>query len=100
MQFPGIVSREQPRTRSFLVRPAAREQRREGERVLVIKTVGGSEIRIPLHDVASIVEIEPESGQEREIPPHPYLHREGVNRCSACWQPRTHKSHTDQAVHS
>ena len=68
--------------------------------MLIIKTVGGSEIRIPLHDVESIVEIEPESGEEREIPPHPYIHREGVNRCAACWQLRTHPAHTDQAVHS
>jgi len=68
--------------------------------VLVIKTVGGSEIRIPLHDVESIHEIEPASGQVRQVPPHAYIHREGVNRCAACWQPRTHESHTDQAVHS
>jgi hypothetical protein len=68
--------------------------------VLVIKTVGGTEIRIPLRDVDSISEIEPESGNERDVPPHPYVHREGVNRCAACWRPRTHTSHTDHAVHS
>ena len=51
--------------------------------MLVIKTVGGSEIRIPLHDVASIVEIEPEGrGQQREVPPHPYLRR-GTGRSRA-----------------
>ena len=68
--------------------------------MLVIKTVGGTEIRIPLSEVDSLTEIEPESGQEREVPPHPYIHREGVNRCAACWRPRTDRSHTDQAVHS
>ena len=71
-----------------------------GDDVLVIKTVSGVEIRIPLNEVDSITEIEPTSGDEREVPPHPYIHREGVNRCAACWQPRTHRSHTDQAVHS
>ncbi len=68
--------------------------------MLVIKTVGGTEIRIPLSEVDSVTEIEAESGQEREVPPHPYIHREGVNRCAACWRPRTDRSHTDQAVHS
>ena len=68
--------------------------------MLVIKTVGGAEIRIPLSEVHSITEIEPKSGEERDVPPHPYIHREGVNRCAACWQLRSHRSHTDQAVHS
>jgi hypothetical protein len=68
--------------------------------VLIIKTTSGAEIRIPLDDIESIAEVEPTSGEEREVPPHPYVHREGVNRCAACWRPRTHKSHTDQAVHS
>ena len=68
--------------------------------MLIIKTVGGAEIRIPLNELDSIVEIEPESGKARVVPPHPYLHREGVNRCAACWRPRAHESHTDQAVHS
>lgn len=68
--------------------------------MLIIKTVSGAEIRIPLDDIASIIEIEPDSGTEREPPPHAYLHREGANRCAACWRPRTHPSHTDQAVHS
>jgi hypothetical protein len=72
----------------------------EEDAVLVIKTVGGAEIRIPLAEVESITEIEPTTGDEREPPPHPYLHREGVNRCAACWRPRTHRSHTDQAVRS
>jgi hypothetical protein len=68
--------------------------------VLVIRTVGGTEIRIPLEQLESISEIEPASGAERDVPPHAYMHREGVNRCAACWRPRTHPSHTDQAVHS
>jgi hypothetical protein len=68
--------------------------------VLVIKTASGTEIRIPLREVESIVEVEPESGDERAVPAHPYVHREGVNRCAACWRPRTHASHTDQAVHT
>ncbi len=67
--------------------------------MLVIKTVSGVEFRIPLDEVESITEIEPTSGEPREVPPHPYLHREGVNRCAACWLPRTHPAHTDQAVH-
>ena len=68
--------------------------------MLVIKTVSGTEIRIPLAEIETITEIEPKTGDEREPPPHPYLHREGVNRCAACLRPRTHPSHTDQAVHS
>jgi hypothetical protein len=67
--------------------------------MLCIKTRTGGEIRIPLSDIESISEIEPVSGTVREPPPHPYLHREGVNRCAACWRPRTDQSHTDQAVH-
>ncbi len=67
--------------------------------MLVIKTVNGVEIRIPIAEVESVVEIEPTSGAERAVPPHPYIHREGVNRCAACWMPRTHPSHTDAAVH-
>jgi hypothetical protein len=67
--------------------------------VLVIKTVSGAEIHIPLQDLESITEIEPVSGEERDVPPHPYLHREGVNRCAACWRPRIDRSHTDQAIH-
>ena len=67
---------------------------------LVIKTVSGAEIRIPLVELESITEIEPSTGNEREPPPHAYIHREGVNRCAACLRPRTHRSHTDQAVHS
>jgi hypothetical protein len=67
--------------------------------MLVIKTTGGSEIRIPISDIESISEIEPSTGQQRNTPPHAYLHREGVNRCAACWRPRTDPAHTDQAVH-
>jgi hypothetical protein len=67
--------------------------------MMLIRTVSGSEIRIPLDDIETIVEVEPASGEEREPPPHPYLHREGVNKCAACWRPRTDPSHTQQAVH-
>jgi hypothetical protein len=38
--------------------------------VLVIKTVSGAEIRIPLAELESITEIEPTTGEEREPPPH------------------------------
>jgi hypothetical protein len=67
--------------------------------MLVIRTVDGTEIRIPLDQVDSITEVDEGSGQERQTPSHPYLHREGVNRCAACWQPRIHPSHSDTAVH-
>jgi hypothetical protein len=67
--------------------------------LLIIRTVNGVELRIPLDQVESITEVEPVSGSEREPPPHPYLHREGSHTCAACWRPRTHPSHTDQAVH-
>jgi hypothetical protein len=66
--------------------------------MLIIRTATGTEIRIPLSDLESIREIDAGTGVEREPPPHAYLHREGVNRCAACWRPRTHTSHTDQAV--
>jgi hypothetical protein len=67
--------------------------------MMVIRTVHGVEIRVPVADIESITESDPTSGAVREPPPHPYLHREGVNRCAACWRPRTDPSHTDQAVH-
>ena len=67
--------------------------------MLVIRTKNGLEIRVPIHELESITEVEPASGTERPVPPHPYIHREGVNRCLACWRERTHPSHTDQAVH-
>ncbi len=66
--------------------------------MLVIRTVNG-EIRVPIDQIVSITDVEPGSGSERSTPPHPYLHREGVNRCMACWKPRTHPSHTVTAVH-
>ena len=44
----------------------------------VIRLVSGVEIRLPLDQIESITDIEPVSGSERPIPPHPYLHREGV----------------------
>jgi hypothetical protein len=67
--------------------------------MLVIRTVNGIEIRVPVDQLDSITEVEPRSGSERPTPPHPYLHREGVNRCAACWKDRAHPSHTDTAVH-
>ena len=67
--------------------------------MLIIKTRSGVELRVPIAEIENITEIEPASGTERRPPPHPYLHREGVNRCAACWRPRTDASHTDQAVH-
>jgi len=65
----------------------------------VIRTKSGVELRIPIDDVDTVTEIEPISGNERAVVPHPYLHREGVNRCAACWQDRLHPSHTDVGVH-
>jgi hypothetical protein len=64
----------------------------------IIRTVSGIEIRLPIEEIASITDIEPASGSERPIPPHPYLHREGVKNCAACWKERSHPSHTDVAV--
>ena len=66
----------------------------------VIRLVSGVEIRLPLDQIESITDIEPVSGSERPIPPHPYLHREGVRRCAACWKEPTHPSHTETAVRS
>ncbi len=66
--------------------------------MLVIKTVSGGEIRIPLDEIESMTEIDRASGTEREPPPHPYLHRDGGNRCAACWRPRAHPAHTEGAV--
>ena len=68
--------------------------------MLIIRTLSGTEIRIPLTDIETITEIEPTTGAERDLPAHPYVHREGVNRCGACWRPRAHSSHTEQAVRS
>jgi hypothetical protein len=68
--------------------------------VLVIRTTAGVEIRIPLDQVESLSEVEPATSKERPPPPHPYLHREGINRCAACWRERSHPSHTDMDVHS
>ena len=66
----------------------------------VIRLVSGVEIRVPLDQIESITDFEPTSGAERPIPPHPYLHREGVGRCAACWKERAHPSHTETAVRS
>jgi hypothetical protein len=68
--------------------------------MLVIRTVSGVEIRVPLDQVDRLYEVEASSGSERSMVPHPYLHREGVNRCAACLRPRTDPSHTDTAIHS
>ena len=68
--------------------------------MLLIRTKSGTEVRIPVADLDSITEIEPSTGAERPVAAHPYLHREGVNRCAACWQDRLHPAHTDTAVHS
>jgi hypothetical protein len=67
--------------------------------MFVIRTKNGMEIRIPLDQVESITEFDPTSEKERVVPPHAYLHREGVNRCMACWKERSHPSHSDPAVH-
>ena len=67
--------------------------------MLVIRTKSGAEFRVPIADLVAITEIEPLSGEVRAVPAHPYLHREGVNRCAACWQDRLHSSHVDVAVH-
>jgi hypothetical protein len=66
--------------------------------MIVITTKQGAEIRIPLDDLESITEIEPATGSERIVPSHPYLHREGVNKCAACWRPRTHPAHSETAI--
>jgi len=62
--------------------------------MLMIRTKRGIEIRVPLDEIESIAEIEVDTGAERPIPPHPFLHREGTKRCVACWQDRLHPSHT------
>ena len=66
---------------------------------LVIRTKDGAEVRIPLRQIESIREIEAATEVECTLPPHPYLHREGIHRCAACWRERTHPSHTDRTVH-
>jgi hypothetical protein len=64
----------------------------------VVRLVNGVEIRIPLDQIESIMDVEPVSGEERPIPPHPYIHREGVKECAACWKEAAHPSHTETAV--
>ena len=66
----------------------------------VIRLVNGVEIRLPLDQIESITDVEPVSGVERPHRPHPYLHREGVGRCAACWKEQSHPSHTETAVRS
>lgn len=68
--------------------------------MIVIRTKSGTEIRVPLVDLESITEVEPTTGDARPVPRHPYLHREGVNRCAACWQDRLHPSHTGTDAHA
>jgi hypothetical protein len=74
---------------------------RRGRRtnVLVIRTKSGIEVRVPLDEIDTVVELEGSSGSEKPVPPHAYVHREGVNRCLACWKERSHPAHTDVAVH-
>ena len=64
----------------------------------VIRLVNGVELRLPLDQIESITDVEPESGVERHIDPHPYIHRDGVDRCAACWKEQSHPSHTETAV--
>ena len=61
--------------------------------MLIIKTADGTEIRIPVSDIAEVREVEPATGLDRPVAPHPYLHREGVQRCAACWRPPLDPSH-------
>jgi hypothetical protein len=70
-----------------------------GAVMLVIRTKSGIEVRVPLDEIDTIFELEPTSGSEKPVAPHPYLHREGVNRCVACWKERSHPAHIDVAVH-
>lgn len=62
--------------------------------MLILRTKTGVELRLPVDDVESITEVEPTTGESRPVRHHPYLHREGVNRCAACWQSRLHPAHT------
>jgi len=62
--------------------------------VLMIRTKSGTEIKIPVDEIESITEVERSSGEEKPVAPHPYLHREGANRCAACWRDRLDPSHT------
>jgi hypothetical protein len=48
--------------------------------MLVIRTVSGVEMRVPIDQLDSITQVEPGSGSERPTPRHPYLHREGAAR--------------------
>ena len=61
--------------------------------MLILRTKTGTEVRVPVQDVESITEVEPLTGESRPVPPHPYLHREGVKRCAACWQDPQHPAH-------
>ena len=64
--------------------------------MLIITTKSGTEIRLPVADIAEVREVEPGSGAERPVAAHPYLHREGVQRCAACWRPPTDAAHAGQ----
>ena len=65
--------------------------------MLRIRTRSGVEICLPVDDIESITEVERASGEEKTIPQHPYLERDGGNRCVACWRDRLHPSHADVA---
>ena len=60
--------------------------------MLLIKTTDGTEILLPVNAIADVKEMEA-TGVERPVAPHPYLHREGVRRCAACWRPPTDPAH-------
>ena len=60
--------------------------------MIVITTTDGLELRLPVAAIETIREVDP-TGEERQVPPHPYLHREGVQRCAACWRPPLDQAH-------
>jgi hypothetical protein len=62
--------------------------------MLVLTTTNNVEIRIPLDEIAEVREVEP-TGDTRPMAPHPYLHREGVQRCAACWRSPLDPAHTE-----
>ena len=62
--------------------------------MLLIKTTDGAEIRLPIATIEEIKELE-KTGEERAVARHPYLHRDGVQRCAACWRPPLDPAHAD-----
>ena len=57
-----------------------------------ITTTDGIEIELPIKSIENIREVGP-TGEDRPIARHPYLHREGVQRCAACWRPPLDPAH-------